>query len=126
MATHLSILAGKIPWTEEPGGIYSPRDCQEPVMTEFPRDVVPKFHKMDVLKGKKLSHSCRGEKVCPSQGVSRARFLLEHVGESFPASSYLWGICGPSSTSSCVIPMSTLSSHPPCILSSYEAVVTLD
>ena len=24
MATHSSILAGKIPWTEEPGGLYSP------------------------------------------------------------------------------------------------------
>ena len=23
MATHSSILAGKIPWTEEPGGLYS-------------------------------------------------------------------------------------------------------
>ena len=24
MATHFSILAGKIPWAEEPGGLYSP------------------------------------------------------------------------------------------------------
>ena len=24
MATHSSILAWKIPWTEEPGGLYSP------------------------------------------------------------------------------------------------------
>ena len=50
MATHLSILAGKIPRTEEPGGLYSPWDYQEPVTTEFPRDVVPKYHKMGVLK----------------------------------------------------------------------------
>ena len=25
MATHSSILAWRIPWTEEPGGLYSPR-----------------------------------------------------------------------------------------------------
>jgi len=24
MATHYSILAWKVPWTEEPGGLYSP------------------------------------------------------------------------------------------------------
>ena len=73
--------------TEEPGGLYSSWDCQEPVTTEFPRDVVPKYHKVGVLKGKKLSHSSRGQKVCLSQGVSRARFPLEHTGESFLASS---------------------------------------
>ena len=28
MATHSSILAGKIPWMEEPGG-YGPWGCQE-------------------------------------------------------------------------------------------------
>ena len=28
MATHFSILAWGIPWTEEPGGIYSPRSCK--------------------------------------------------------------------------------------------------
>ena len=29
MTIHLSILAWKIPWTEEPGGLYSPRCCIE-------------------------------------------------------------------------------------------------
>ena len=33
MATHSSILALRIPWTEEPGG-YNPQDHQEPDMTE--------------------------------------------------------------------------------------------
>ena len=28
MATHSSILAWRIPWTEEPGGLYSPMDSQ--------------------------------------------------------------------------------------------------
>ena len=28
MATHSSILAWRIPWTEEPGGLYSPWGCQ--------------------------------------------------------------------------------------------------
>ena len=29
MATHSSILAWKTPWTEEPGGLYSPWGCKE-------------------------------------------------------------------------------------------------
>ena len=33
MATHSSILAWRIPWTEEPGG-YSPRGGEESDMTE--------------------------------------------------------------------------------------------
>ena len=33
MATHSSILAWKIPWTEEPGR-YSPKGCKELDMTE--------------------------------------------------------------------------------------------
>ena len=33
MATHCSILAWRIPWTEEPGG-YSPWVCKESDMTE--------------------------------------------------------------------------------------------
>ena len=33
MITHSSILAWKIPWTEEPGGIQS-RGCKESDMTE--------------------------------------------------------------------------------------------
>ena len=32
MATHCSILAWEIPWTEEPGGLQS-RDCKESDMT---------------------------------------------------------------------------------------------
>ena len=34
MATHSSILAWKIPRTEEAGGLYSPRGCNELDMTE--------------------------------------------------------------------------------------------
>ena len=33
MATHSSIFAWRIPWTEEPAG-YSPRGCKESDMTE--------------------------------------------------------------------------------------------
>ena len=29
MATHSSILASEIPWTEEPGRLYSPQGCKE-------------------------------------------------------------------------------------------------
>ena len=34
MATHSSILAWRIPWTEEPGGLYSPWDRKESDTTE--------------------------------------------------------------------------------------------
>ena len=34
MATHSTILAWRIPWTEEPGGLYSQWDCKESDMTE--------------------------------------------------------------------------------------------
>ena len=34
MTTHSSILAWRIPWTEEPGGLYSPWGCKESDMTE--------------------------------------------------------------------------------------------
>ena len=34
MATHSSILAWRISWTEEPGGLYSPRGSKESDMTE--------------------------------------------------------------------------------------------
>ena len=29
MATHSSVLAWRIPWTVEPGRLYSPRGCEE-------------------------------------------------------------------------------------------------
>ena len=35
MATHSSILAWIIPWTEEPGRLYSPWGCKESDMTEL-------------------------------------------------------------------------------------------
>ena len=34
MATHSNILAWKIPWTGEPGALYSPRGRKEADMTE--------------------------------------------------------------------------------------------
>ena len=34
MATHYSILAQGIPWTEEAGGLYSPWGCKELDTTE--------------------------------------------------------------------------------------------
>ena len=34
MATHLSILAWRIPWTEEPGRLYSPWGHKESDKTE--------------------------------------------------------------------------------------------
>ena len=34
MATHSSILTWRVPWTEEPGGLYSPQGHKESDMTE--------------------------------------------------------------------------------------------
>ena len=34
MATHSNILAWKIPWTEEPHGLYSPWGCKESDTTQ--------------------------------------------------------------------------------------------
>ena len=34
MATHSSVPGWKIPWTEEPGGLHSPRDHKESDTTE--------------------------------------------------------------------------------------------
>ena len=34
MATHSSILAWRFPWTEEPGGLHTPRGCKESDTTE--------------------------------------------------------------------------------------------
>ena len=34
MATYSSILAWRIPWTKEPGGLYNPWDHKESDMTE--------------------------------------------------------------------------------------------
>ena len=36
LATHSSILAWKIPWTENPGRLHSPRDGKESDITEQP------------------------------------------------------------------------------------------
>ena len=35
MATHSSVLAWRIPWTEEPGGLHSPWGCKELDSTEL-------------------------------------------------------------------------------------------
>ena len=34
ITTCSSVLAWRIPWTEEPGGLYSPWGCKEPDLTE--------------------------------------------------------------------------------------------
>ena len=42
MATHSSDLAWRIPWREEPGGLYSPWGCKELDMTERPTQYLEK------------------------------------------------------------------------------------
>ena len=43
MATHSSILAWEIPWTEELGGLHSPQGLKESDMTEWLRLFINKF-----------------------------------------------------------------------------------
>ena len=49
MATHSSILAWEIPWTEEPGGLYSPWDRKESDMTERLTQTEGSFKKLSWL-----------------------------------------------------------------------------
>ena len=42
MATYSIFLSEKIPWTEEPDGPHSPKDCKELDMTERNKDNVLK------------------------------------------------------------------------------------
>ena len=44
MRTHYSILAWKIPWTEEPGGLQSPGGHKESDMTESVRTHITQKH----------------------------------------------------------------------------------
>ena len=53
MATHSSILAWRIPWTEEPGG-YSPQGCKGSDTTEYlstytHASLKEKFQNMELL-----------------------------------------------------------------------------
>ena len=62
MATHSNILAWKIPWTEEPGGLQSVGSQR--VRHDY----------SDLAPG-----SCQGQQNRPSRGVS-VRFNLEFCG----------------------------------------------
>ena len=44
MATHSSVLGWKIPWTEEPGRLYSSWDCKESDTTEWLHSLTPVRH----------------------------------------------------------------------------------
>ena len=44
IATHVSILAWRIPWTEEPGGLYSPWGCCEESDTTDRLTLRPQHH----------------------------------------------------------------------------------
>ena len=48
MATHSSLLARRIPWTEEPGG-YSPWGCR--VRSDLPRTYISEQNKEAHLRG---------------------------------------------------------------------------
>ena len=41
MGTHSSVLVWRVPWTEEPGGLYSPRGRKESDLTERPTLPLP-------------------------------------------------------------------------------------
>ena len=58
MAIHFSILAWRIPWTEEPGGLHSQRDYKESNMTELLHSVVDLVTLYKIEKKCHLLWSC--------------------------------------------------------------------
>ena len=64
MVIHSSILAWRIPWTGEPGGLYSPWGCKESDPTEQLTLGLPVrtfgYHKPSRVIGKQDSESIKG------------------------------------------------------------------
>ena len=56
MATHSSVLAWRIPWTKEPGRLYSPWSCKGLNMTEGLTHTI-------VTEGLRQYKSTRGKKI---------------------------------------------------------------
>ena len=73
MATHSSILAWEIPWTEEPGS-YSPLGCRQSYMTRYPQ-----LYSSTVI--------CRNEQSSGLGGLSLAVPYHSHMQLSFRTSS---------------------------------------
>ena len=50
MATHSSILAWRIPWTEESGGLQSPKRCKEPKESDMTERLTLSLFTDDVIR----------------------------------------------------------------------------
>ena len=72
MATHCSILAWKIPWTEEPGG-YSPWGYKESNTTERPGTL---YVRVSICKLVNL-----GLKVFKIRSLSRPKIIYTHLSK---------------------------------------------
>ena len=57
MATHSSILAWEITWTEEPGGLYSPWGCKESDTTLATKLSPPPLQALKMYWLIRLSHN---------------------------------------------------------------------
>ena len=80
MATHSSILAWKIPWTEEPGRLQSLESPTEWDMTEATQHTCTHYNrKCDMLSMKQKQTHSHKEQTCGCQGG-------EEVGEGWTGS----------------------------------------
>ena len=91
MATHSSILAWRIPWTEEPGGLYSLWGCKESDTTEQLSRAQHMSH--ELLEPREIQGLCppeafsimgrKGQSVINKQvkneAIARARSLLTKI-----------------------------------------------
>ena len=72
MATHSNILAWRIPWTEEPGGLQSMGVAKELDMTEPPNNKRQCSMSFPTCNSSAERGVCCGEHGCWNSWVSRA------------------------------------------------------
>ena len=68
MVTNSSILAWKIPWTEEPDRLYSPWGCKESDLTKLPYTHTHTHTHTGDSAGREVTSQCRGLGFDPWSG----------------------------------------------------------
>ena len=82
MATHSSILAWRIPWREEPGGLYSPWGCKESdkMLLQCFRIVMLRKTSDGPLDCKKINQSTLKE-INPEHSPEGQMLKLQYFGD---------------------------------------------
>ena len=78
MATHSSILAWRVPWTEEPGGGYGPKSCKE-------SRPITRCKSQQIPKGKVCSGTYGEVCYTPKQQLEFSHLQEQRYGE------HMWG-----------------------------------